>query len=431
MESIGHIFDTALAKLVVVFLILLIMNRRLPLYLCLIFASLLMGFWMKMDLESILSVMLREVLMPSTIILGVVIVLIVLFSELLKISGRLDSIVAALKALSSRPGLSLALAPALIGLLPMPGGALFSAPMVDSAGDGIRMKPESKLAINYWFRHIPEFVWPLYPGFILALSIFGLEAWTLMLYQAPLSLGAAVAGLLFVLPALPQKGNALPNESASAFMEFLIQLTPIGMALGLMFGLQGAAEIYGRHTGQVIPLTQHLSMTIGLSASILYLKRTCDVSVANMGSITYGSGAFNIVLMICAIMAFKGILNESQTIGHIRTELRELQISETYVIACLPLIAGLVTGIAVGFVGSSFPLVVTLLPSNENVMPYVVLAYGFGFLGMMLSPVHLCFLVTQEYFHTNALDAYRQFWKPSAFLLIWIILTFLIYRILM
>lgn len=37
----------------------------------------------------------------------------------------------------------------------------------------------------------------------------------------------------------------------------------------------------------------------------------------------------------------------------------------------------------------------------------LVLAYGFGYMGMMLSPVHLCFLVTREYFGARMLDVYR------------------------
>ncbi len=381
-----------------------------------------------MGLESIFRVILHEILMPSTLILAVVIVLIVLFSALLKISGRLDSITSSLRAISSNPRVSLAMAPALIGLLPMPGGALFSAPMVETAVGEYRIKPESKLAINYWFRHIPEFVWPLYPGFILSMSIFGLEAWRLTLYQLPLSVGATLAGVLFLLPALPAAIDGRSKTGKIPFRSFLAPLAPIITVLCLMFGLQTLAQIYDHFSGQAIPLTQHLSMTVALSAGIIYLKRACGASFLQISSITYNSGAFNIVLMVFAIMAFKGILSESHTISHIRTELQAFRISETYVIALLPLIAGLVTGIAVGFVGSSFPLVATLMPMNEPAMPYVVLAYGFGFMGMMLSPVHLCFLVTQEFFHTNALDSYKQFWKPATFLIFWIIMVFVFYK---
>ncbi len=427
-ENIGQFFDMALAKIIVVFLVLLFANRRLPLYICLIFTSVAMGLWMNMGVESIVLVMLQEILLPSTLILALVIVLIVLFSALLKNSGRLESIVTSLRAISSHPNVSLALAPALIGLLPMPGGAVFSAPMVETAVGEYRIKPESKLAINYWFRHVPEFIWPLYPGFILSLSIFGLEAWKLTLYQLPLSVGAVVAGVLFVLPALPVTPQNETREGQNLFRTFFGPLAPIIMVLCLMFGLQGFAQIYGHFSGRAIPLTQHLSMTLALSAGIVYLKRECGSGFRQLSSITYNSGAFNIVLMVFAIMAFKGILHESHTINNIRSELQAFRISETLVIALLPLIAGLVTGIAVGFVGSSFPLVVTLIPPNDPMIPYVVLAYGFGFMGMMLSPVHLCFLVTQEYFHTNALDSYKQFWKPAAFLIFWIIMVFLFYR---
>ena len=119
-ENIGQFFDMALAKIIVVFLVLLFANRRLPLYICLIVTSVAMGLWMNMGVESIVLVMLQEILLPSTLILALVIVLIVLFSALLKNSGRLESIVTSLKAISSHPNVSLALAPALIGLLPMP-----------------------------------------------------------------------------------------------------------------------------------------------------------------------------------------------------------------------------------------------------------------------------------------------------------------------
>lgn len=419
----------ALLKIIVVFSALLVMNRKLPLYVCLAFISVLMGLWMKMDTLSIFRSMAIEAFSPPTLILSVVITLIVVFSGLLKRSGRLDSIVSSLRALSTRAGVSLVLAPALIGLLPMPGGAVFSAPMIETALGDVRVKPESKLAINYWFRHVPEFSWPLYPGFILSLSIFGLEAWRLTLFQIPLSIGAIAAGLLFVLPKIPSASEEMGNSSPGAIMHFLREVSPILLVLFLMFALQGGAEVLRLLTGISIPLSQHLSMATALAAGILYVTVVSGLHYGDVRSAFLESGILSIVLMVFAIMAFKGILEESHTIGQIRSELQAFHIPETFVIALLPLIAGLVTGIAVGFVGSSFPLVATLAPPNEHIMPYVVLAYGFGFIGMMLSPVHLCFLVTQEYFHTNALDSYRQFWKAAVFLTLWVVVVFLIYRL--
>jgi len=63
-----------------------------------------------------------------------------------------------------------------------------------------------------------------------------------------------------------------------------------------------------------------------------------------------------------------------------------------------------VTGVAVGFTGVSFPLVVGLLTapgSGLTPMATLVLAYGCGYMGMIVSPVHLCLLVTRDYFESD------------------------------
>jgi len=41
-------------------------------------------------------------------------------------------------------------------------------------------------------------------------------------------------------------------------------------------------------------------------------------------------------------------------------------------------------------------------------MSTLVLAYGFGHSGMMLSPIHLCLLVTRDYFRSSFSDVYRR-----------------------
>ncbi|HOF90144.1 MAG TPA: DUF401 family protein, partial [Armatimonadota bacterium] len=40
-------------------------------------------------------------------------------------------------------------------------------------------------------------------------------------------------------------------------------------------------------------------------------------------------------------------------------------------------------------------------PAFGALLSTAALAYGFGYLGMMLSPVHVCLLVTNEHFNTR------------------------------
>jgi len=84
--------------------------------------------------------------------------------------------------------LSMAVLPAIIGFLPMPGGALFSAPLVDDCDSAQSVSAHRKTAINYWFRHVWEFWWPIYPGVFLAMDIPGLSVSVIIMLLGPLSI---------------------------------------------------------------------------------------------------------------------------------------------------------------------------------------------------------------------------------------------------
>jgi hypothetical protein len=91
------------------------------------------------------------------------------------------------------------------------------------------------------------------------------------------------------------------------------------------------------------------------------------------------------------------------------------------IIVLLPFITGMVTGLAFGFVGSSFPIVFALLgphPTLGMSAATTTLAYGFGYIGMMCSPIHACFVVTCEHFKTPLLNTYRYIAGPCLFILI-------------
>jgi hypothetical protein len=96
-------------------------------------------------------------------------------------------------------------------------------------------------------------------------------------------------------------------------------------------------------------------------------------------------------------------------------ELATFGIPTLVVMAAIPFVAGLVTGIAVGFVGVSFPLVFGLLGQQAGfaeLAATTALAYGCGYVGMMLSPIHICFVVTGEYFKAPIVLAYRYLAGP-------------------
>jgi hypothetical protein len=87
------------------------------------------------------------------------------------------------------------------------------------------------------------------------------------------------------------------------------------------------------------------------------------------------------------------------------------------IVMLLPFVVGLTTGVCVGFVGASFPVVFSLLgpeAATGERLATLVLAYGFGYMGMMLSPVHVCLIVTNEHFRTRLVHSLRGLLAPAA-----------------
>ncbi|HOX92752.1 MAG TPA: DUF401 family protein [Spirochaetales bacterium] len=144
-----------------------------------------------LSLLEIIRVALAELLKPDTLLLLVLVTVIMAFSSAMKKAGAMDGFARALASIVPSKRLTLAIAPLIIGTLPMPGGAILSAPLVD-AFDPERERGNHTLSTtNYWFRHNLELAWPLYPAFILTSTMAGLSVGRLMLlnlYAAPLLL---------------------------------------------------------------------------------------------------------------------------------------------------------------------------------------------------------------------------------------------------
>ncbi len=115
-------------------------------------------------------------------------VLILIMSRVMKETGHMDRLVESFARLSKDARMVGSVMTALIGLLPMPGGALFSAPMVDTSLQNLSVSREQKAVFNCWFRHVWEYWWPLYPGVVLAVALLGVETWRYMVFMAPMTL---------------------------------------------------------------------------------------------------------------------------------------------------------------------------------------------------------------------------------------------------
>lgn len=115
-------------------------------------------------------------------------------------------------------------------------------------------------------------------------------------------------------------------------------------------------------------------------------------------------------------MAFKTILNDSGAVTNISTFFSEYNIPLLPVLFIIPFISGLLTGLTVGFIGSTFPIL-TGLPDAQNIAA-LSFAFASGYVGVLLSPVHLCLILTREYFKANISGIYRSIIKAGILILV-------------
>ncbi len=305
---------------------------------------------------------------------------------------------------------SLMAAPAVIGLVPMTAGALFSAPMVQDAASEEHWASDWKVAVNYWFRHVWEYWWPVYPGVIVAIAVFQMELWQFILAMIAFTPVTLAAGYWFLMR--PQKNMLLARARDSAVPPrplFRVMLPLMTMMIFALF----LPPVLARVTPDMDQQTRKLlAMLIGLIAALgIVLIEEGKQGLKNMWSAMATSSAFNILLAVGSVILFQDMLKSSGLLPDASRELLRSGIPLVLVVASLPILAGLLMGLAVGFTGIAFPLVVGIMNtegSGLTPMATLVLAFGCGYMAMMMSPVHLCLLVTREFFSAPLLAVYRR-----------------------
>jgi hypothetical protein len=411
-------------KVVAVFsLILVLIRHKYQLGTALLAGSFLLGFWCQMSPGEIVRSIGTTMLDLKTILLSAVVVLILILSRSLDTFDQMKRLLTSFQGLVRNAKFNLVLFPALIGLLPMPGGAIFSAPMVDELGNDHQLDPETKSLINYWFRHVWEFAWPLYPGVLLASSMASVSVWAFVSRSFPLTLISISAGYIFLLRNIPSSPLVKTKKmKKTQFQAFLKEMIPIVFVL--VGALSGSACIawLQRYIPELAGIPTELPLILSLIFSILYVWVVNEASGPAIRSILLNKALLKMIYMITAIYIFKEILVASRAVIDLSTFLADQHIPLVLVILLIPFIVGSIGGIAVAFVGTTFPVLLSLLQvlriEPHAILSYLVLGFCAGFVGVMVSPLHVCLVFTQEYFKSDFRMLYQRLWKPLTVLML-------------
>ena len=283
--------------------------------------------------------------------------------------------------------------PLLIGMLPSLGGAYFSAPMVEEATNDTGMSQEEKAFINYWFRHPWELILPLYPGIVFASAVSHIPLSRLAITNAVCVVTLVATGFIYGMRGV---GHSLRNRNELVFRDSIrswINFLPILVVMILV--IIAGIELHYALLLVLIPIF----ILYGYSSQRIF------------AAVRYGF-SWDVIVMIAGIVFFKETMEASGSVKNLGRFCIEHGIPLVPIFCLLPLLAGLLTGHTVGFVGSTFPLLVSI--GGQAPPSLVSLAFASGFIGVLLSPVHLCLILTREYFMADLSGIYRKTIPASA-----------------
>lgn len=314
-------------------------------------------------------------------------VIVTVLGHLLKEIGSFERLTGAAQELAGGKKTAVAVLPIAVGLMPMPGGALLSAPLVAEVLKDENHSPAFLAAANYWFRHVMEFFWPLYPGVMLTAGIVGISVQKFSSIGVIMTAAMIAAGYLVFLR---QVGNhARTSRTLSALGRIGFSLWPLLLAVGLALGT-GIDIVY--------------ALLAAVTVTILFNRG----SLRFLWPVIKETVTLRLFFMVFGAMVFKDMLELSGAVKDIPVEVSHLGIPPAIVISIVTFLVGLMSGLTAAYVGLSFPIFAGFLYLPEINFSNIFLAYFSGYLGVLLSPTHFCLLLSTEHFKTDLGKVYRE-----------------------
>jgi len=337
------------------------------------------------SVRSFATASIEAILDFQTINLALQVATIGMLAYCMKETQLVNDLIAGLKTLLPTRIL-IAVIPAIIGLLQMPGGALLSAPLIDKEAGDLGLTPERKVAVNITFRHIWFYVYPLAPSLILAVGLARISLYQLIVIQIPSFLLSMALGYFLLIRNLKTGRSQRENRSYGTVLK---GLSPILTTVLL--------NIFG------LPLV--VSVLLGLVVCLMIKKSAAKQAMQLLMS----KYSWTPMLSVISVMILRQIIQEAEVIPALQELLKSTRVPFMSFATILPFIIGAVSGLAIAGIGISVPLVISLFGVSTPALISIVVLSTYA--GYYVSPLHLCLVLSIQYYRAKIQGVYRL-WLP-------------------
>lgn len=381
-----------LQLIITVSIILILMSRKYYMGLCMLAGGIVLWLMRSGDPFLLATSFVSMLHQTRTYDLIISLYLIMCMEILLRSSGTLANMVNALKKAFSSDKAIIAIMPFFLGVLPSVGGARFSCPIVEESSRQYNASQEDKAAINYWFRHPCELFNPIVPGMIMACSISGVAYSEFLKGTFWICIVWLILGWILLIQPLKKIDTAESVEDKAAdtseleaktsLVDVFLAIMPIFITFLL-----------------VVFLNLNASIAMILSTSLLYvilLLRKAEISLkdAILGAIDK-----KMFINIGFILYFVQILEDTGALSDVVAAFQVAPLPTPVIIAGITFVVAILTGMSQAYIAIVMPISAALSQSGDMLL--LIITMVFGLAGLMLTPIHVCFTVTTDYFNAS------------------------------
>ena len=291
--------------------------------------------------------------------------------------------------------ISMMVVPAFFGLLPVAGGALMSAPILDQIDKEVDVN--RKVAINVWFRHVLILIYPISSAMIFASSseVTGISLYLIFLTLIPPFVIMAFIGYFTLVKNLKTNEQPSKRDLKKVFHHIIpIIIAPLIDFIGRTF------------FNDILPKNSFL--LIGLIISLGIALKFANMGLLSTKNIAKKMKIWRFPLLILAMFWFLDIFRRSG----VAEEIGSLNLS-----FMLFILFGFSLGFATGRILVPLTILVPiyLVQFTIGTMPLMefIFLYCSIFLGYIITPIHPCVAYSTNFFETNYKNVVKYLAIPT------------------
>jgi hypothetical protein len=303
---------------------------------------------------------------------------IMLLSQLYKETGLIKVLSEKIGELVRNSKVIVSLLPAVIGLLPVAGGALMSAPMVEAEAEKMGIDKAKKTYVNLWFRHTILPVYPISQILILTAILTETTVLSLIYRQFFVVITMVIIGYYLGL----RKTQTVKHETErSSIRDADLK--------GLLFAFSPIV------TTIFLAAILNVNIAIASGAGVVVLSIIMKAKAKVFKKILKDWSLWEVPLAALGAMLLRNVTLSSGISEILGEALANANLNEALLLLSVPAALAFLLGSPSGGIALSVPILaetVVFMPKTASLL------YISAYLGYLSAPTHLCLALTAQYF---------------------------------